>query len=387
MNKKRIFHNTLKSKGEANFFNYSINKNVGVVYLYGEIGRYEKVDSERVAQELAELEGKTSEIQIRINSVGGEVYEGIAIFNALRRSTAKITIYIDGVAASIAAVIALCGKPLKMAQNSRLMLHNVSGGVHGTADEIMETAKEIKELENTLAVMVSARCGMTPEAFKSKFFNGRDNWLSSEECLRMGFASEIIEDNGNLGDSNEEVYRNTNKRRKTATEAENRLKKAISKGIIKAEDEKLYLSLANANFKEFNSKLNQKYEQFRKEVKNEVESKVNYKISCADVDFYIMVGEALGVESLKRILDDKRPFERIDNYLENKPQPNWTLEDYRKFNPLYLLDNPDFHEQLKRKYGERKSVDMLEYYRKNNPEYLENNPEVYNELVNRKFNK
>lgn len=369
------------------FFNYSLDGSVGVIYLYGNVGSGEKVDSERVTQELAELERKTSEIQIRINSQGGEVFEGIAIFNALRRSTANITIYIDGVAASISAVIALCGKPLKMAQNSRLMLHNVSGGTYGTAEELIATANEIKELENILAVMVSARCKMTPEEFKIKYFNGKDNWLSADECVKIGLATEIYENSGNLGASNEEVYKYTNKQRKSATEAENRLKSAISKGFIKAEDKNLYLSLAKSDFKEFENILKQKHEQFRKEVKNEVESNVNYKISCADFDFYMMVGESLGVESLKRILGNKRPFERIENYLENKPQPNWTLEDYRKFNPLYLLDNPDFHEKLKRKYGERRNVDMLEYYRKNNPEYLENNPEIYNELVNRKFNK
>lgn len=369
------------------FFNYSLDGSVGVIYLYGNVGSGEKVDSERVTQELTELEHKTSEIQIRINSQGGEVYEGIAIFNALRRSTANITIYIDGVAASIAAVIALCGKPLKMAQNSRLMLHNVSGGTFGTAEELIATANEIKALEDTLAVMVSARCRMTPEAFKSKYFNGKDNWLTADECVKMGLATDIYENSGNLGASNEEVYKYTNKQRKSATEAENRLKSAISKGFIKAEDKNFYLSLAKSDFNEFENILKQKHEQFRKEVKNEVESNVNYKISCADFDFYMMVGESLGVESLKRILGNKRPFERIENYLENKPQPNWTLEDYRKFNPLYLLDNPDFHEKLKRKYGERRNVDMLEYYRKNDPEYLENNPEIYNELVNRKFNK
>ena len=229
------------------FFNYSLDGSVGVIYLYGTVGSREKVDSERVSQELAELERKTSEIQIRINSNGGEVYEGIAIFNALRRSTANITIYIDGVAASIAAVIALCGKPLKMAQNSRLMLHNVSGGTFGTAEELIATANEIKALEDTLAVMVSARCKMTPEGFKIKYFNGKDNWLSADECVKIGLATEIYENSDNLSVSNDEIYNYTNKRRKFATEAENRLKSAISKGIIKAEDENLYLSLANSD--------------------------------------------------------------------------------------------------------------------------------------------
>lgn len=371
---------------KTRLLNYQVKEQKGIIYLYGEIGERQKVDSERVATELAELEQQTNEIEVRINSTGGEVYEGIAIFNALRRSSAKITIFVDGVAASIAGVIALCGKPLKMAQNSRLMLHNVSGGAYGTATELEQIARDIREVEKTLANMISARCKMTPAEFASKYFNGNDNWLSSEECVKMGLASEIYETSPDLSENVNALYNSSKGVKEALTRAENRIYSAISRGIIKAEDKKLYLSLSKTDKAAFENLMNEKQKLFEKEVKNEVEKNLNYKISHKDFEFYQMIGHKMGVDGLKRILSNQKPFELVANYINGTPQPKWTLEDYRKFNPLYLLDNPEFYAQLKKKYGEPKKEDMLDYYRKNNPEYLKENPEVFKELINKKFN-
>lgn len=81
------------------------------ILLYGDIGEYDdNVRSGDIARELLEAEALTGKVDVRINSNGGEVYSGIAIFNALKNSKADITIYVDGIAASMASVIALCGQ-------------------------------------------------------------------------------------------------------------------------------------------------------------------------------------------------------------------------------------------------------------------------------------
>ena len=100
MNNRKIFRNTF------------VNKEVAKIFLYGDVGDGERVDSMRVAQELDQLERDSRNIEVRINSNGGDVFNGIAIYNALKNSKADIKIYVDGVAASISAVIALCGKIL-----------------------------------------------------------------------------------------------------------------------------------------------------------------------------------------------------------------------------------------------------------------------------------
>ena len=96
------FFNTIPGDGEV------------AILLYGDVGDGQKVDSGRVVSELMALQAQYDKIDVRINSNGGDVFSGIAIYNALRTSKADITIYVDGVAASIAGIIALCGKPLYM---------------------------------------------------------------------------------------------------------------------------------------------------------------------------------------------------------------------------------------------------------------------------------
>lgn len=107
------------------FFNMIPGNDACCILLYGDIGEHEDVRSGDIARELIEAEAAYKKIDVRINSNGGDVYAGIAIFNAFRNSKADITIYVDGIAASMASVIALCGKPVKMSKYARLMLHSV----------------------------------------------------------------------------------------------------------------------------------------------------------------------------------------------------------------------------------------------------------------------
>lgn len=161
--------------------------------LYGPVGEREKVDPAEVVTELMELQKQYKKIDIRVNSTGGEVFAGIAIFNALKASKADITIYIDGVAASIAAIISLCGKPLYMSTHARLMLHRVQGAEYGTAKQLRDAAEMIEELEGTLAKMIASRCKTTPEEVAAKYFDGADHWFTAKEAEQMGLIDGIYD--------------------------------------------------------------------------------------------------------------------------------------------------------------------------------------------------
>ena len=164
------------------------------ILLYGQIGSGEKmVDSAAVVAELMELTDKYKNIDVRINSMGGEVYAGMAIFNALRSSDANINIYVDGVAASMAAVIALCGRPLHMSKYARLMLHQVSGGVMGTSAQIRSYADQVDALTNVLVDVVAERAGMKPEEVKVKWFDGEDHWITAQEAVNLKLADSIFD--------------------------------------------------------------------------------------------------------------------------------------------------------------------------------------------------
>ena len=186
------------------------------VLLYGYIGPGEKeIDSADAVAEIRSLGSRYSKIDVRINSMGGEVYAGLAIFNALRESEADISIYIDGVAASMAAVIALCGRPLYMSRYSRLMLHAVSGGVSGSSKYIRAYADQIDALTETLADIVAERLGRPAGEVRARWFDGADHWLSAQEALDLKLADGIYDMQGgespDEGATAEAIYEFTNR--------------------------------------------------------------------------------------------------------------------------------------------------------------------------------
>lgn len=178
----------------SRFFNITTSDDgTSTIFLYGDIGDYTEVQSGRIAQELMEAERVSRRIHVRINSNGGEVYSGIAIFNALRHSQADIRIYVDGIAASMASVIALCGKPVEMSKYARLMLHSVSGGCYGNKQDLQRCMEEIESLEGSLSEIYAERLGMSQEEVKQTYFDGEDHWLTAKEALDLGFIDGIYD--------------------------------------------------------------------------------------------------------------------------------------------------------------------------------------------------
>ena len=192
----------------SKFFNIQTDSDgVGTIFLYGDIGDYYDVQSGRVAKELMEAEKVNRRVNVRINSNGGEVYCGIAIYNALKNSKADVHIYVDGIAASMASVIALCGKPVEMSKYARLMLHSVSGGCYGNKKDMQKCIEEIESLEDSLGDIYAARLGMTKEEVKAAYFDGEDHWLTADEALRLGFVDGIYDAEPVPADSTpEQIY-------------------------------------------------------------------------------------------------------------------------------------------------------------------------------------
>lgn len=193
------------------FFNIIPSKSEVCILLYGDVGNGERVDSARVVTELLNLEKQYERIDVRINSNGGDVFSGMAIYNALRTSKANITIYIDGVAASIAGIIALCGKPLYMNPYAKLMLHSVSGGAFGNASELRHTADLIESLQGDLAEMIAGRMGEKKENVLSQYFDEKDHWISAKQALEMKLIDGIYdadkEEDINETSTSEELYK------------------------------------------------------------------------------------------------------------------------------------------------------------------------------------
>lgn len=169
-------------------------KDAVAILLYGQIGSGDNmVDSSAVVSQLMDLASRYENIDVRINSMGGEVYAGMAIFNAIRASQANINIYVDGVAASMAGVIALCGRPLHMSKYARLMLHQVSGGIYGTSKDIRSYADQVDALTDVLVSVVAEKSGFKPDEVKERWFDGEDHWISAQEALDLKLADSIYD--------------------------------------------------------------------------------------------------------------------------------------------------------------------------------------------------
>lgn len=181
---------------QKKFFNIIPGEGEVAILLYGDVGDGQRVDSGRVVAELMALQSQYSKIDVRINSRGGDVFSGIAIYNALRTSKADITVYVDGVAASIAGIIALCGKPLYMSPYAKLMLHSVSGGAWGNASDLRSMAEQMEVLQGDLAAMIAGRCGMDKEEVLAKYFDEKDHWLNANEALEMKLVDGIYDMDG-----------------------------------------------------------------------------------------------------------------------------------------------------------------------------------------------
>lgn len=195
------------------FFNMIPGVDACCILLYGDIGEGYDVSSADIARELIEAEATCKRIDVRINSNGGDVYTGIAIFNAFRNSKADIHIYVDGIAASMASVIALCGKPVQMSKYARLMLHSVSGCCWGNKSEMRRCLDQMESLENTLCQMYAPKLGISQEEIRARYFDDTDHWLKAEEALKLGFIDGIYDADPVPEDSTpEQIYRTFNNR-------------------------------------------------------------------------------------------------------------------------------------------------------------------------------
>lgn len=157
--------------------------NIPEILVYGVIGS-DDTNSTLFVKALKELEQKHNKINVRINSEGGSVLQGLAMYSAMVNSKAEINTYIDGFAGSMAAVLAMGGKKIYMSKYARLMTHSASGAGGGNADEMRNTAKLLDSLDNTMCVIYANRTGKTTEQCLTDYVSRKeDKWFTPEEAI------------------------------------------------------------------------------------------------------------------------------------------------------------------------------------------------------------
>lgn len=170
-----------------------VNEEETELYIYGDITSLkwfeDDVTSYDFAKELAQID---TDLKVRINSYGGEVSQGLAIYNLLKSFGNKVTTVCDGFACSSASVIFMAGDERIMNKASLLLIHNAWTQAVGDSNELRKQAEDLEKVTKpSIDIYVSAT---GQDESKIREMMDEETWLTSDEALEMGFATKIIED-------------------------------------------------------------------------------------------------------------------------------------------------------------------------------------------------
>ena len=175
------------------YFSMEKSGNEASINIYGDITSWAveeigEVSATNLSKQLATL-GDVSKINVYINSYGGEVAEGLAIYNALKRHSAKVVTYCDGFAASIASVIFMAGDERVMNDSSLLMIHNAWTMAVGNAEQLRKQADDLEKITQASITAYTAHSSLSEEEIKNLM--DEETWILPEEALEYGFATSI----------------------------------------------------------------------------------------------------------------------------------------------------------------------------------------------------
>lgn len=178
------------------------------LYIYGDVEgdsydwwNDEVIESETSANHFREELAKypnAAEINVYINSNGGSVFEGTAIYNQLRRHPAKKTVYIDGFACSVASVIAMAGDEIVMPKNALMMIHNPWMYTYGNAADLRKAADDLDTIAKGARQAYLTKAGEKLDEERLTEMMDAETWLTAEECLNLGLADRYAEKEADL---------------------------------------------------------------------------------------------------------------------------------------------------------------------------------------------
>ncbi|MCX4780118.1 head maturation protease, ClpP-related [Streptomyces sp. NBC_01264] len=157
------------------------------ILVYDEVGYY-GVTAKDFTAALADV--TASSINVRLNSPGGDVHDGLAIYQALLRHPANVTTYIDGIAASIASVIAMAGDRRVIGRNASFMIHEASALCLGQAKDMKEMADLLERMSTNIADIYNHRTGRGSVADWRRLMKA-ESWYTGAEAVKAGLATEV----------------------------------------------------------------------------------------------------------------------------------------------------------------------------------------------------
>lgn len=363
-----------------------VDSTTAEIYMYGVIGSGLDIDANVVVVEIENLRKKgCRNFRFYVNSEGGEVIQGSALFNYLDRTDIDVEWVVDGVAASMMAMLISNPKHrVKAAKYASFMYHRVQGSCYGNSDEVRNLAAMIDTFEKSLVDMMASRMKVDAESVKKEFFtDGLDHWMNAEEAMRRGLVDEIITGKNITPSpkelvSSKDVFNFYNKQLINYKQNQKSMitnKAEIGKllNIAEAEVSDDTVMTAVKNVLKSNSELQNQLKAVKDEnasLKNQIGELNNAKVKSlidkaiadkkfgederdsytrlANTDFELaekMIGKMKGVE---RIVD------RLDSEHESEEEKDWTFDDYHKKGKLENLKKTNkekYNKLYKQRFG------------------------------------
>lgn len=190
MNRARLANLGSGRKGRAEFRVVNAASDEADIYLYAPIGGWFGITADEFVRDLREVDA--GRINLHINSPGGEVFDGIAIHNALVNHSAAVTVTVDGLAASAASFIAMAGDRVVMAKHATMMIHDPWGLTVGDARDHRKQADLLDRLGDTIADIYAERAGGSRKHWRDLMLD--ETWYSDREAVDAGLADEVAGD-------------------------------------------------------------------------------------------------------------------------------------------------------------------------------------------------
>lgn len=176
----------------TNYFQMKADNGVAQIDIFGQIVSEKLFDEETSASSFRDSLkslGDVSTINLSINSGGGSVWDGVAIYNMLKSHKATVNVYVEGLAASIASVIAMAGDTITMRSGSMMMVHMPFTIAQGNAEEMRKTADALEKTGNNIVDIYSSRTGIPSDDIRN--IMNDETWLSAEEAVKQGWATKL----------------------------------------------------------------------------------------------------------------------------------------------------------------------------------------------------
>lgn len=158
-----------------------------IITAYGSVGGW--IDHYSMSHVFAEATRQNiKKIDLHMHTTGGSVFEGNLLYNLIQSFAGEVNIYVDGIAASMGALLAIAGANLYMAENAFLMLHPPKGNVTGTAQDLLNGAKMLRSMQNNFVQKVAAKLKKPEKTVAAEYFDGGDHWIDADEAIALGLA-------------------------------------------------------------------------------------------------------------------------------------------------------------------------------------------------------